>query len=110
GGKTFGKGVVQQVWEFDNGTSIKITSARFYRPSGAVIHSVGIAPDYVIANINSLANQKSDLQLQKALLMAEGNRIDQIAYKKINLKRSKYNQNQQYRASDPAHRAAFGSR
>lgn len=110
GGKTFGKGVVQQVWEFDNGTSIKITSARFYRPSGAGIHSVGIAPDYAIANTNALAHQKTDLQLQKALLMAEGNHTPQVAYEKIKLKRSKQNQNQQFRASYPVRRAAFGSR
>lgn len=45
GSKTFGKGIVQRVWEFPNNTSIKISSARFYLPSGSYIHHVGINPD-----------------------------------------------------------------
>jgi len=49
GARTFGKGVVQRVWDFDNGTSVKITSARFYLPGGSMIHGVGITPDRIVA-------------------------------------------------------------
>ncbi len=45
GSRTYGKGIVQRVWEFPNNTSIKITSARFYLPGGSCIHKIGILPD-----------------------------------------------------------------
>lgn len=76
GEKTFGKGVVQQVWEFDNGTSVKITSARFFRPSGLPIQGVGLAPDIKVA-----LNRASDLQLQRAIQMACNNTGKHIAYR-----------------------------
>ncbi len=76
GEKTFGKGVVQQVWEFDNGTSVKITSARFFRPSGLPIQGVGLAPDIKVA-----LTRASDLQLQRAIQMAGNNAGKHIAYR-----------------------------
>lgn len=45
GCKTFGKGIVQRVWEFPNNTSIKISSARYYLPGGSCIHRIGLVPD-----------------------------------------------------------------
>lgn len=74
GEKTFGKGVVQQVWEFDNGTSVKITSARFFRPSGLPIQGVGLAPD-VRVNVS----RASDTQLQRAIQLAFNNASKHIA-------------------------------
>lgn len=76
GEKTFGKGVVQQVWEFDNGTSVKITSARFFRPSGAPIQGVGLLPDVRVAFTRS-----NDTQLQRALQLAFTNARKHIAYR-----------------------------
>lgn len=76
GERTFGKGVVQQVWEFDNGTSVKITSARFFRPSGAPIQSVGLLPDVRVAFARS-----NDTQLQRALQLAFTNVRKHIAYR-----------------------------
>lgn len=61
GTKTFGKGVVQRVWQFNNFTSIKITSAAFILPAGATIHGVGIKP-----GITVLASGKKDRQLYYA--------------------------------------------
>lgn len=78
GEKTFGKGVVQQVWEFDNGTSVKITSARFYRPSGAPIQGVGLAPDVKVA-----VSRVADAQLQRAIQLAYANAHKHIAYKNL---------------------------
>lgn len=68
GDKTFGKGVVQQVWEFDNGTSVKITSARFYLPSGQMVHGVGLNPDFRVSKAGS-----RDSQLTRAVLIAGSN-------------------------------------
>ena len=76
GEKTFGKGVVQQVWEFDNGTSVKITSARFFRPSGAPIQTVGLLPDVRVAFARS-----ADTQLQRALQLAYTNARKHVAYR-----------------------------
>ncbi len=50
GTKTFGKGVVQRVWQFDQGTSIKITAARYFLPTGTNIHGVGLRPDLVVSD------------------------------------------------------------
>ncbi|WP_083488060.1 S41 family peptidase [Stenotrophomonas koreensis] len=48
GSRTFGKGSVQSVLPLDNGDSIKLTTARYYTPSGRSIQAVGIAPDIVL--------------------------------------------------------------
>jgi len=44
GEKTFGKGSVQSVIELDNGEGLRLTTARYYTPSGITIHEKGIAP------------------------------------------------------------------
>lgn len=64
GTKTYGKGVIQRVWEFDNKTSVKITSAAYKLPSGATIHGVGIKPAIKIASVNT----DKPLQLATRLL------------------------------------------
>lgn len=109
GRKTFGKGVVQQVWEFDNGTSVKITSARFYRPSGAVIHSVGIYPDIAISN-GQTSHPKNDLQLQKALTMAEASKEIRFAYQRVKIKRPRSNAEQRLRTSLTFAKAAVAAK
>lgn len=45
GSRTFGKGSVQTLLPLDNGDSVKLTTARYYTPSGQSIQAVGIAPD-----------------------------------------------------------------
>lgn len=49
GTRTFGKGSVQSILPLDNGDSIKLTTARYYTPSGRSIQASGIAPDIVLA-------------------------------------------------------------
>ena len=48
GGRTFGKGSVQTVLPLDNGDSIKLTTARYYTPSGKSIQARGILPDVLL--------------------------------------------------------------
>jgi carboxyl-terminal processing protease len=48
GEKTFGKGSVQSVIELDHGEGMRLTTARYYTPSGVTIHEKGITPDAVI--------------------------------------------------------------
>ena len=48
GSRTFGKGSVQTVLPLDNGDSVKLTTARYYTPSGKSIQGVGIEPAVVL--------------------------------------------------------------
>ncbi|MFC0679455.1 S41 family peptidase [Lysobacter korlensis] len=48
GSRTFGKGSVQTLLPLDNGDSVKLTTARYYTPSGRSIQASGIAPDVVL--------------------------------------------------------------
>src|SRR5690606_10330048 len=45
GSRTFGKGSVQTVLPLGNGDSVKLTTARYYTPSGRSIQASGIVPD-----------------------------------------------------------------
>lgn len=63
GKKTFGKGVVQGWYMIGDGTSIKITIAKYFTPSGVCIQDVGIEPDVEVENDSVY----KDLQLEKAL-------------------------------------------
>ncbi len=42
---SYGKGSVQQFFELTDGSALKLTTARYYTPSGRSIHGSGIAPD-----------------------------------------------------------------
>lgn len=75
GTQTFGKGVIQRVWEFDNSTSVKITSAAYKLPSGATIHGVGIKPAIKVLS------GKSDKQLQLATRLLRGDKKHPLAFK-----------------------------
>ena len=48
GSRTFGKGSVQTLLPLDNGDSVKLTTARYYTPSGESIQALGIVPDVVL--------------------------------------------------------------
>lgn len=80
GTKTFGKGVVQSALEFTDGSGVKLTTARYYTPSGECIHGMGIEPDITleldeeavtIYGINNLPHDQ-DNQLQAAISVLRG--------------------------------------
>ena len=48
GSRTFGKGSVQTVLPLDNGDSVKLTTARYFTPSGKSIQATGIIPDVLL--------------------------------------------------------------
>lgn len=48
GTQTFGKGSVQTILPLPNNTAIKLTTARYYTPSGRSIQAKGIEPDIVV--------------------------------------------------------------
>ena len=51
GSKTFGKGSVQTILPLANDSAIKITTARYYTPSGRSIQAEGIEPDITFQNV-----------------------------------------------------------
>lgn len=67
GERTFGKGIVQRVWEFPDNTSIKISSARFYLPHGDFIHEHGLQPDLVVGGkkLARLASNQDSFRFAK---------------------------------------------
>lgn len=72
GTTTFGKGIVQTVIPISDGTGVKITTGKYYTPSGVCIHGTGIVPDYEIEMPQELKNTvgvpyEQDVQLQKAV-------------------------------------------
>lgn len=80
GTKTFGKGVVQSSLEFADGSGMKVTTARYYTPSGECIHEIGIEPDIEVEldadavtryGINNLPHE-NDVQLQCAIAVLNG--------------------------------------
>ena len=73
GEKTFGKGSVQELVEFDRGASLKVTVARWFTPAGINISEKGIEPDIKVELTEEqkkeliFGDQAKDPQLQKAL-------------------------------------------
>lgn len=71
GEKTFGKGIVQTVYPFSDGSGISITTAKYYTPGGVCIHGIGIEPDIVVeGNAEKGVSELTmgeDTQLLKAL-------------------------------------------
>ena len=72
GTNTFGKGIVQSIVPFEDGTAMKVTVSKYYTPNGVNIHGTGIKPD-VVEELNKEAlkdgklDRKEDNQLDKAL-------------------------------------------
>jgi carboxyl-terminal processing protease len=48
GEKTFGKGSVQSIIPLQDGSALRLTTAKYYTPSHRVIHGEGITPDSVV--------------------------------------------------------------
>jgi carboxyl-terminal processing protease len=75
GTETFGKGLVQTVVPLSKGRAIKLTTSRYYTPSGDSIQDVGIAPDVYVEDtpgfpdlsLTGLLDREADLQLAEAI-------------------------------------------
>lgn len=57
GSKSFGKGSVQNIIEFNDGNAIKLTTSRYYTPNGRSIQAKGIVPDVEIDTISVVNNK-----------------------------------------------------
>jgi carboxyl-terminal processing protease len=72
---TFGKGLVQTVMPLSRGRAIKLTTSRYYTPSGDSIHEVGIEPDIFVEDtpgfpdltLAGVLDREADAQLAEAI-------------------------------------------
>ena len=67
GEKTYGKGCVQALENFMDGSVLRVTIAKWYTPSGNNIHEEGIEPDKVVERTFEQINKDVDPQLDAAL-------------------------------------------
>ncbi len=72
GETTFGKGIVQSLIPFSDGTAVKLTVAHYFTPKGNDLHHKGIEPDIEVSLKDELKTkavipQDEDNQLQEAI-------------------------------------------
>src|SRR5512139_3268517 len=67
GTQTFGKGSVQTILPLSNNTAIKLTTARYYTPSGRSIQAKGVTPDILIDEPGAPKDRVREADLQRHL-------------------------------------------
>ena len=67
GRRTFGKGSVQTVMPLTQGRAIKLTTSRYFTPSGRSIQGQGIDPDHDFENIDGIPLDLDDARTRQAL-------------------------------------------
>ena len=85
GTETFGKGLVQTVMPLSRGRAIKLTTSRYYTPSGDSIHEKGIEPDINVAGdqrypgrqLTAGLDREGDEQLAEAVRLLSRHRLVQ---------------------------------
>lgn len=76
GTTTYGKGIVQQIFDLGDGTCVKLTMAEYYTPNGRNIHKKGITPDVEVEYQRDENHPNADNQLDAALEQVR-NKINQ---------------------------------
>ena len=66
GETTYGKGVVQTMFDFPNGSKLKVTTASWYTPKERSINKTGIEPDVKVERSYEDINAMRDPQMDKA--------------------------------------------
>ena len=64
GKKTYGKGVVQSVFDLGDNTALRLTIAKYYTPSGECIHEKGISPDIEIDLPEGVSISQNDKEIE----------------------------------------------
>ena len=70
--QTFGKGIVQRIFDLGDGSALKLTIAKYFTPNGNDIHEIGVAPDVEVelsdeAKEATILDETNDNQLQKGI-------------------------------------------
>lgn len=79
GTTTFGKGIVQTVFDLKDGSALKMTTSKYFTPKGRNIHGTGLEPDIIVEldkdslqKKDSSGKEKPDNQMQAAIDYLEG--------------------------------------
>ena len=64
GSKSYGKGSVQLIYDLSDGSSIHVTSARWYTPNGTQLDEVGLWPDIPVDLVAASENPDKDFYIQ----------------------------------------------
>lgn len=64
GEQTFGKGLVQTIFQLPDGGALQLTTQKYFTPNGTDINKIGITPDYIV---EAPEDDTEDVQLQKAI-------------------------------------------
>ncbi|MBO5743669.1 MAG: S41 family peptidase [Clostridia bacterium] len=64
GKKTYGKGVVQSVFDLGDETALRLTIAKYYTPSGECIHGKGISPDIEVDLPEGVSISQNDKEIK----------------------------------------------
>ena len=67
GTTSYGKGVIQTVYSFTDGSGLKVTSEEYFTPNHNAINKVGITPDIEVKLTEEDVKNKNDVQLKKAI-------------------------------------------
>ena len=68
GKKTYGKGVIQNVFSLTDGSVLKLTTAEYFTPNEVKINKIGIEPDVEVEDVpEEEGAEKVDEQLNKGL-------------------------------------------
>ena len=65
GKRTFGKGSVQTIFPLQNNTGVKLTTARYYTPSGRSIQAEGIVPDIKLKLVRVAEEEEGEFKSLK---------------------------------------------
>ncbi len=71
GTQSFGKGLVQEINKLPNNAGVNITIQKYLTPNGTDIHKKGITPDVVVELSDEDLKNKNDVQLKKAIEIAQ---------------------------------------
>ncbi|MBT8143727.1 MAG: S41 family peptidase [Gammaproteobacteria bacterium] len=69
GATSFGKGTVQTVMPLSSGRAIKLTTSRYFTPSGRSIHELGIEPDIRLSSDDNTAAIERGEWLDEAVML-----------------------------------------
>ena len=69
GEKTFGKGIIQSLYQLSDGSGLKLTTEKYYTPNHNEINGKGIEPDVLVEGYNyaGIIDLEKDTQLNKAI-------------------------------------------
>ncbi len=71
GTQSFGKGLVQEINKLPNNAGVNITIQKYLTPNGTDIHKKGITPDVIVEFTEENIKNKDDVQLKKAIEVAQ---------------------------------------